>query len=577
MRRDLFLSAVLSAAALFLFAACPTSGGGGSGSCSGDEGCQCYTDGTCEDGLTCVEEVCVAGENADASGTDVGSDLDEDVAPDVPVVDLQQEPDVIPLEIGDEPDLSTDDADGPTCAVVGEPCDPGQAQPPDWVCAIEDNPAEGICLNTCVDTCAEGLCLDNACWPTECSGFWEDDCGPDTDCVPMTATYNVCYDNGPTAAGDPCTAHDQCAEGLFCLGSACFAPECAPISETVTCANPAEECDPLGEGLNVGVCYEPCLPFAVEDTCSDGTWCFPTEREEVGGQIQGICFESEDGTAQLGDPCDVESTTLSDICVDGLICLSDGCAEFCDPESGTSDPGACGSEEYCIDLIAGTTLLPFGACIPSCTPWTDDHVAAGCEVNEWCMASLDETEGNVGFCEPAGGAAQGADCGTPTTVCEADLICLGTCETICDPDATEGGDGDTCEDGEACESVFLTTGEETEVGYCQPVCNHDEGENCSGGLTCVLWEFFLDATEDMCLDLDGGTAEGQNCPVGYEQYDVCNTFSMCDFASEGGPLVCYEACRTSEGAFGTSAHPDCTRPGAVCTDVWEIPDFGACN
>ena len=91
-------------------------------------------------------------------------------------------------------------------------------------------------------------------------------------------------------------------------------------------------------------------------------------------------------------------------------------------------------------------------------------------------------------------------------------------------------------------------------------------------------EFFIDATEDICLDLDGGTAEGENCPAGYEQYDVCNTFSMCDYASgDTGPLTCYQACRTDRGAFGTSTHPDCTRPEAECTDVWDIEDFGACN
>lgn len=579
MRRVLLLGTALSAVALLL-SACPTSSGGGSGSCTGDEGCRCYTDGTCENGLICREDVCVAGET-DMSRQDVGPDIVEDTAPDIPAVDLTVEDGH--LEVGDEPDLSTNDttdANANSCAEVGEACDPGQAQPAQWVCAVEDNPAEGICLHSCVDTCADGFCYDGACWPTECSGFWEDDCGGDTDCVPMTATYNVCYDNGPAVLGDACTDHDQCAEGLFCLGNECFAPECAPVSETVTCANPAEECDPLGAGLDVGICYEPCLFFDDTATCSvEGTFCFPTNRQEVGDRIEGVCVESDNGTAQLGDTCDLDSTTASEICQDGLLCLDDECLDFCDPESETTEEGAC-AEGYCAVLTTDSGDLDFGACLPTCTPWTADHQTAGCEANEWCMASLFETEGPIGFCEPTGAATQGVGCGYyySDTMCAADLICLGSCEPICDPDATEGGDGDTCGDGEVCERVSYTTGEETEVGYCQPVCDHDLGTECTGDLTCVLMEFFIDATEDICIDLDGGTAEGATCPTDYGQYDICNTFSLCDYASgDSGPLTCYEACRTSEGAFGTDHHPDCTRELAVCTDVWDIEDFGACN
>src|SRR5690606_30147943 len=97
---------------------CLSSSSGGGGACSrGDEGCECYPNGTCNDGLACYSKLCVDGDADDdtdtrststddpdgATGTDGESSDSEATDPGAGETDG--------AESTDETDPSTDDTD----------------------------------------------------------------------------------------------------------------------------------------------------------------------------------------------------------------------------------------------------------------------------------------------------------------------------------------------------------------------------------------------------------------------------------------------------------------------------------
>ena len=135
--------------------------------------------------------------------------------------------------------------------------------------------------------------------PVEC-GFWGDDCGPESKCMP--GGDNVCsgfygvwcnggrwdrtscvhVDEDPVAVGEPCeiiwwgSKSDICEEASICLPHGWEVDEgrcmqvCAGTAGEPSCDDPSTACALVG-GVDVPVCLQICDPEA--EDCPSGTSC----------------------------------------------------------------------------------------------------------------------------------------------------------------------------------------------------------------------------------------------------------------------------------------------------------------
>lgn len=206
----------------------------------------------------------------------------------------------------------------------------------------------------------------------------------------------------------------------------------------------------------------------------------------------------------------------------------------------------------------------------TCTPWVEDNV---CSAGQWCRPDLET--GDTGTCGDASGDAAGATCSGGD--CGSGLFCSGAgmCTRLCDLDAAPGEPGDTCDTGFACFQL-TRMGMGLGVGGCFPACDFDAGEPCSDdSLTCVP-AAILEAPEDRCVDVaQPPLAEGDDCAAeDLSRGDLCAANAQC--IRESGELRCRDLCRTSQGDFGTTDHPDCRDGTATCMDAFGVPDVGLC-
>lgn len=317
----------------------------------------------------------------------------------------------------------------------------------------------------------------------------------------------------------------------------------------------------------------PCAPFMSGAECAAGEWCFPDPADaDMGG-----CFAA--GSAAAGAACEM----LTD-CVTDHGCVGGTCERLCDPDVS----GQCGASEVCSRLAATDgTALAIGACLPGCTAWEPDATTAGCEAMEWCAP--DGLTPDLGRCrDGTGTGADGAACGTGMPACAPGNFCLGaadggaTCSPVCKPGATAGmPGGDVCEGGEACfPLVRVADGVSLETGSCGPTCDYDAETACADSTrTCAPGELF-ESVPDRCINIASPLNEGDDCAAAsLEAGATCGATSAClESAALGMTGVrCYELCRTTEGAIGSSAHPDCTRAAAVCTMIAADLPFGICG
>ena len=95
-----------------------------------------------------------------------------------------------------------------------------------------------------------------------------------------------------------------------------------------------------------------------------------------------------------------------------------------------------------------------------------------------------------------------------------------------------------------------------------------------------MGELITTPPRDLCLNTPDTDPfplpEFADClAVGLRRSSPCGPSSMC-IQLAPGDVQCRDLCAISEGAIGTSNHPDCRRPAAVCTDAFH-PDFGLCE
>ncbi len=395
----------------------------------GSERAPCYGNGTCNAGLVCLSDLCVAGStppDAGQSTPDAGS-----AQPDAG----SAEPDA------DVPDTSVGDA-GPLDSGLDADAEPADAgRPPDS--GVHDSGAIDVGVDAgqadtgVVDAGRPDAGPDTVCNPVDTTG-----CAGGTDfCLwdPRIDRRTCGSANGNIVLERACDETLQnCAPGFACTqttGQA--APECHRVCDVftggVSCQNlggrhPVYNCSVINGSQQYGVCLgrgSYCDPLLTP--CASGT-----EVCSFGPGNQFTCNPA--GTALRDQPCDVSNNCASN----QGICTNLGAGEFCRVACDPAQANACGANSRCSQL----TGLTFGVCLPtSCQPFTDP-----CPPGAVCSPTAGPIE-----CRPAGNVAIGGSCSVAME-CATPGVCvnLGSgarCEAPCD---TNNG----CTSPQACVSLI---------------------------------------------------------------------------------------------------------------------------
>ncbi len=287
-----------------------TPGCGSDGPAAGTEGGDCYGNGTCNDGLVCLSDLCVdLGGLPDAGTPDAASSV-----PDAPGPDVATRVDADVIVLVDADVVVTPDAS------PGGPCNPVSQT-----------------------GCALGF---------KCAYILDD---------PGTGARHVgCAPDGTTAIGDACTdavvagETDSCAAGGDCYRDTCH-EICTTVSDTCTDGTCVTFSDGMGGLAPIEICLADCDPLVQDCPAGEGCYLVTTGAICVGA-----------GTSAPDDPC-----FTANGCLPGNVCLGSSmggyfCMPLCGPwmdcldamgnptTCACGDVVACGPDEICFPIGDGT-------------------------------------------------------------------------------------------------------------------------------------------------------------------------------------------------------------------------------
>jgi hypothetical protein len=451
---------------VLVFAGCPPAESpSDSGTPEGSEGGACYGNGTCDEGLVCLSDLCVVPAQTDAgSPVDSGPVADSGPAPtdagQIPdagteadsggaTADSGQSPDAGPADGGlsDGGTGPTPDA-GPECFTKCQ-CDPGE------VCK------DGICQAppaTCNSSNDCGRGAGDLCEANLCNGFTQTcfdsnplPCGMTEDCVGRLGCENagdcVCNTENQCVPDGPCTEANEdvlCGSGYYCdePSQECrVLPACTGDEGTFADGGSADPCATIGMLCDLG--SQQC---ARPEPCSDSDQC----------------------TVHPYSYCNVgENQCQTPTCLNGgLVCSGETSVCYANGACGPPNTGPCVNSSECAS-----------------DPWPD---------TEYCDFST-----GSGFC--VSGCRSNADC--PST----DYACNGArqCVNVVDGGGLGGGlVGDSCESDNDCISGLVCG---LLTGVCQEICDY-QGEACNGRADCCP----ISGLSQCCQGLAVGTC-GESC------------------------------------------------------------------
>ena len=235
-----------------------------------------------------------------------------------------------------------------------------------------------------------------------------------------------------------------------------------------------------------------------------------------------------------GAQCDA----AGDTCVEGedtnagFLCVEGTCRSECAAQN---------------DCRAGSVCYPISETLAycrnsECEGWLDFD---GCDAGLKCI----EVANDAAICEPTGTGAEGEAC-MEFGQCGNGLVCaFGTCNAICDADATCDEAG-----GERCILDTLATG----VGFCAVGCDSYSTGQCPAGQGC----FPITSNDGVC-DAVGTVGAYQACtaPEDCGENTACITFQSADQVN-GIPQVarCLPFC---DPTAATQAQANATCPGGA--------------
>jgi hypothetical protein len=527
------------------------------------------------------------------------------------------------------------------CAQVDALCDADLVQPEGFLCLRLRQPdAEtgktGACVQSCNSFFDDNCPVGQVCFPKGLFDAAKDICVP----AGNLAEDRECPGVFDQTGGSPCQKGLMCLGGVcaapdcspLTTAKSCENPkeECSGVDFTLQSGGVIR--------TDVGFCFQPCEAFSSNNTCDPGQWCQPGTRKE-GGRFPGSCTPGGGSKAPGAECVGTSECQDGSICLRVSQTRAE-CTQLCDATriSG-SGLGGCGEKQGCAPLSSENERFDLGYCTESCgfdegegcSQTTDacypSEIASVFEINFDVCINLPAndfysncTTGEFTFCNPTGlcmtepvtgydrnvcqklcrlsegalGSLDHKDCGGEPgeSVCagrfNTAVLPAGLCIPInCDPTEADSG---ACEVGEACRGV---SSDNSKAGRCQQACNFDDPEtSCGTGKQCYPGELLgflggnVNLTTDFC-DNQRPTAAtrwplnpGEDCKgARMEAGDICGPFSIClqvDQAASG--VRCFELCRTSEGAFNSTNHPDCNSASQVCAAIFQgVTSFGLCQ
>ncbi len=294
---------------------------------------ECAEDSDCDDGEfctgaeTCVEGVCVAG---------------DDPCPD----EICDEANVECVECLDDADCDDDDAcTDDSCDTAGEcvhdavDCDDNDGCTDDSCDA-----ATGECVHDAVD-CDDGDdCTDDSCSDGQCVRDPKD-CDDGDLCTIDTCLGDVCiHDADPSVCNDnnDCT-DDTCLDGS-CINTNNFA-DCDD-------GNVCTETDVCDAGVCAGEAIDNCTACATRGDCAAGLECpnGSCQPTLVAPCLEGIC--AEEGESCVNGKCRADCDD-DNPCGDNETCVNGHCFGACVNGNDCDDGVFCNGEETCVDNDCG--------------------------------------------------------------------------------------------------------------------------------------------------------------------------------------------------------------------------------
>ncbi len=338
-----------------------------------------------------------------------------------------------------------------------------------------------------------------------------------------------------------CTDGNECAAGETCMDDmTCCAPECAGMCEGDDngcggqCANPCDS----GQWCSAGTCPD----------CVEAAHCGLSCMDCSVLSTNQACFQDEDSTFRCG-------CVDSNDCQQNQTCQPDGVCTGCTPD--------------CDDKCNGADDTCDGNCNDPCTDgsWCDGYECVPCVDSMHCGLACENCEAetsNRDCVNPAGDWLCGCD-GDEDCLTGDNDVCVGS-QCQCIPDCTGKCDGvsdgcvGTCTDpclsgqwcnGQACQECMVPTncgpgcancaGEETDkdcvldAGLGTWQCGCDNADDCLAGQAC--------ASQACCTPVCAGKCEGEAdacdgfCPDPCESGRWClgGNCSDCDIPEHCGP------------------------------------------
>jgi hypothetical protein len=315
--------------------------------------------------------------------------------------------------------------------------------------------SDGTCGAAQTDECKPYTCKDGvSCW-TACSQDATNQCLAPATCL---ATTNHC--GNKLAAGETCVADNDCDGTLKCSAEkVCCNNTCSDGCRSCKVANHLGACWPLAADSPPRATM--CTPAATSGSCGytgtcDGngdcaqyTSCTATPTTcpaDLTTQYRTA------GTCTTQDSQLVCSSTLTDPCASGYLCVGGACARQCD---AASEDNNCNVDEgYSCDSTGHCTKKPNGATCTSSNQCSNAHCeattgtarmccAAACATDEACVAGACKKKSG-GTCNANGDCASGACLGGHCCIasCNAGYVCAvdGSCKLDQGQACTASGD-----------------------------------------------------------------------------------------------------------------------------------------
>lgn len=416
--------------------------------------------------------------------------------------------------------------------------------------------SDGTCGAAQTNECKPYMCKDGvSCW-TSCSQDVANQCLAPATCL---ATLNRC--GNKLSAGETCVIDSDCDGTLKCSAEkVCCNDACAGGCNSCKIADHLGTCWPLAADSAPRVSM--CTPAATSGSCGYTGKC---DGNGACGQVSSCTatltscpadtttqYRTAGTCTQASSP--VCSSTQTDPCASGYLCVGHACAGQCD---GTNESSNCNvGAGYSCDSTGHCTKKPNGAACTTSAQCANNHCEATTGATRMCCAATCVAgEACVGgLCKKTSGQSCGDNAECVSNACLGGHCCIASCNSgyVC------AGDG-SCKlaQGQPCSSDATCI-----TNHC--VCTNNTCSSsvcCSGGCNggvCTVGG----ATGGTCAT-DCTTA---GCSLGF----YCSNTGCAAVQADGAACGASSECQNNNCINNTCCPAGCTSGpcvGGACPDA----------